>query len=167
MPDATIPRLTASRRVILDVLRMNGSHPTADEIHRRVRERLPKVSLGTVYRNLDYLARHGLVSAIRDAEGRKRYDASPGDHDHIWCVECGRVEDVRTDSTRHLEKLIEEQTGFEVTGHSLTFMGVCPECRRAALDARGAKRPECGGESLERKSGMRNERANAGEWKTD
>jgi Fur family transcriptional regulator, ferric uptake regulator len=129
MPIRDIPRLTKSRKLILDVLRMNGSHPTADQIHSRVRESLPKVSLATIYRNLDYLARYGLVSTIVDAEGRKHYDATAPGHSHIWCAKCGRIEDVSVGPEGALESMIEDDRGFEVTGHNLSFEGLCPDCR--------------------------------------
>jgi Fur family ferric uptake transcriptional regulator len=137
MADRETPRLTESRRVILEQLRVNGSHPTAEEMHCHVRERLPRISLATVYRNLDYLARHGLVATLRDAEGRRRYDASPDDHCHVWCVECGRVEDVYVSSDACLEGLMDDDMGFEVTGHRLTFLGRCPMCRRRAEGSTG------------------------------
>jgi Fur family ferric uptake transcriptional regulator len=130
-------RMTGSRRAILDELRMNGSHPTADEIHERLRRKLPRISLATVYRNLDYLERHGLIRVVREPGGRRRYDAAQGSHHHLWCTSCGRVKDVRLAPDAKVETLLEDAFGYTIDGCSLSFLGTCPECA-GRDDARNA-----------------------------
>ncbi len=139
-------RMTPSRRAILTEL-ARACHPTADEIYRRVRRRLPRVSLGTVYRNLEVLQTSGLIRTLLDARGQRRYDARLDDHCHVRCEECGRVDDVRVLSERPLEESIEDDHGYEIRGHQLSFVGVCPECapdakgRDSSIDA-GRPRPQ-------------------------
>ncbi|MFH1502793.1 MAG: transcriptional repressor [Candidatus Eisenbacteria bacterium] len=132
-------RMTGSRRAILSELRLNGSHPTADELHERLRERFPRISLGTVYRNLEYLSGHGLVRALREPGGRRRYDAAQDEHYHVWCTSCGEVQDVRLVPTACVEGLVEDDQGYRIDGHSLSFLGTCPECdgRRDSRNEQG------------------------------
>jgi Fe2+ or Zn2+ uptake regulation protein len=121
-------RMTGSRQAILNELRVNGSHPTADEIHEHLRETLPTISLGTVYRNLEYLAKHGLVRIVRELGGRRRYDAARDDHHHMWCTSCGRIKDVRLAPETSVEALIEDDFGYCIDGCNLALLGTCPEC---------------------------------------
>ncbi len=124
-------RMTGSRLAILEELQRSLRHPTADEVYGRVKLRLPRISMGTVYRNLDLLARHGLVRTLTEPGGRRRYDAVGDDHDHVWCVSCGRVGDVRLSPSARPEDAIEDACGYEIRGHSLSFLGVCPECGKS------------------------------------
>src|SRR5882724_3587546 len=85
-------RLTGPRRVMLDVVRATESHPTAEWVHQMVRRRLPRVSLGTVYRNLRLLVAEGLVNELPGPHGR--FDGNVSDHHHFTCLGCGRITDV-------------------------------------------------------------------------
>ena len=76
-------RKTRQRQVILEELQAVTSHPTAVELHELVRRRLPKVSLGTVYRNLDLLARMGVIEKLEHSGGEARFDANTAEHDHF------------------------------------------------------------------------------------
>src|SRR5262245_3971084 len=85
-------RLTGPRKVILEVLRGTESHPTAEWVHRVVRRRLPRVSLGTVYRNLRLLVAEGLAAEIRGPHAR--FDANLVDHHPFTCLRCRCILDV-------------------------------------------------------------------------
>ena len=87
-------RVTRQRTVILEELRKLTCHPTADELCDIVRRRLPHISLGTVYRNLDHLAEEGIVLRLDMAGKSKRYDGNIQPHQHVCCIYCGRVADV-------------------------------------------------------------------------
>jgi Fur family ferric uptake transcriptional regulator len=121
-------RMTPSRRAILDQVRLAPTHPTADEVYREVRKELPRVSLGTVYRNLEALARHGLIRVVGDAEGRKRYDRTLEDHCHVECRSCGRIEDLHIDPSSRLERLLQGMCDFEIEECRVNFVGVCGDC---------------------------------------
>src|SRR2546429_248210 len=86
-------RLTRQRRIILEVVRGTDAHPTAALVYRRVRRRLPRVSLATVYRNLRTLAAEGVLTERADPSG-VRFDGNTASHDHFTCVACGRIYDV-------------------------------------------------------------------------
>lgn len=124
-------RMTRQRRVVLEELRKVDSHPTADEVYEMVRRRMPKISLGTVYRNLEILSREGLVQKVVLGGTQKRFDGTPGAHYHVRCVLCGRVDDIEAESIPDLERSLRCVSEYEITGHRIEFTGVCPLCKNS------------------------------------
>lgn len=121
-------RLTTQRRIILEELQAVTSHPTADEVYGLVRKKLPRISLGTVYRNLEVLSSLGLVRKLDNAAGQKRFDADISPHHHIRCEVCGKVDDIfGAPDISGIEHGL--NTDFHVTGFLLDFSGICPDCR--------------------------------------
>lgn len=121
-------RITNQRDVILNELRAVKTHPTADELYTQVRRQLPRVSLATVYRNLEWLSEQGLARKIEVGGRQKRFDGDISEHYHVRCQKCGRVADVEMDTLDNVEKSISRASGFTITGHRLEFIGLCPEC---------------------------------------
>ena len=120
-------RVTPQRRVILEELCKLESHPTADELYEKVRKRLPKVSLGTIYRNLDLLSAEGVIQKLHAGNSQMRFDGNPEAHMHIICLHCGRVADVQ--SSPDTSELCESvETDFTVLGCTVLLHGICPEC---------------------------------------
>lgn len=124
-------RNTRQRQVILEELQKLDNHPTAAEIYEISRKRLPKISLGTVYRNLELLWRMGKINKIKMAGSQARYECTPGQHRHVRCVHCGRVADVHGLSFDIVSEEVEKLTSFKILGHRLEFIGVCPKCSAA------------------------------------
>lgn len=122
-------RITPQRQVILEELRVADSHLTADEVYRMVRVRLPRISLGTVYRNLEILSRLGMIHKLELGGMQKRFDGKTQDHYHLRCLKCGRIDDVPMEPQTVLEESVEELTDFKVLGHRLEFIGLCLTCR--------------------------------------
>ncbi len=129
MKTENMQRMTDQRRVILEELRGTVAHPTADELYRTVRKRLPKISLGTVYRNLDILTKAGLIHKLDFGAGQSRYDADLSEHYHVRCVDCNRLVDVMGLPRFDYDTEILSQSQFEIIGHSLEFLGICPDCQ--------------------------------------
>jgi Fur family ferric uptake transcriptional regulator len=121
--------MTKQRRLILEDLRCTESHPTADEIYARVRVKLPRISLGTVYRNLQALASDGVIRCFNDGS-RTRYDGAIHEHYHVHCVVCGRVGDLPRESASGLHSRVSPQSNFRILGYKVEFVGLCPECER-------------------------------------
>jgi Fur family ferric uptake transcriptional regulator len=122
-------RMTHQRQVILEEVRRVNTHPTADEVYDMVRKRLPRISLGTVYRNLETLSTLGLIQKIGPPSNLMRFDGKTDNHYHIRCVSCGRVEDApMIDSLDSVEKAIRSQSEYSILGHKLEFIGICPRC---------------------------------------
>lgn len=128
-------RMTTQRQVILEELRKLKSHPTAGELCQIVRQRLPRISLGTVYRNLEILSRSGVVLKLDVAGLEMRFDGTVDNHYHLRCLDCGRVVDVEMTPLQGLEHTVGQYSGFEVLGHRLEFVGHCPACRQAQASA--------------------------------
>src|SRR5437667_1270613 len=122
-------RLTRQRRIILEVVRATDAHPTAAFVYRRVRRRLPRVSLATLYRNLRTLAPERFVADRADPSGA-RFDGNTAPHDHFTCVACGRIYDVPARTDRAVRARVASRTGFEVLNHTTEFYGRCGACRR-------------------------------------
>ena len=127
-------RLTGPRRVVLEVVRGTDSHPTAERVHAMVRRRLPRVSLGTVYRNLRLLVAAGLVNELPGPHAR--FDGNVSDHHHFTCLGCGRIADVAGAMTephsRALCLRVAAQSGLSVSHHRIDFYGRCPDCRESS-----------------------------------
>ena len=134
-------RITPQRQAILEELRRLTSHPTADEVHTLVRRRLLRVSLGTVYRNLEMLSDCGLIQKLEMGGGQRRFDGNTGDHYHVRCVRCGRVEDAPVKPMPAIDGALRKVSGYEVMGHRLEFIGVCPACRREGPLVRASRTP--------------------------
>ena len=133
-PTAAAPRgfrMTRQRHVILEELRTAHSHPTADEVHRRVRRRLPRVSLATVYRNLEVLADRGLIGRVDLAGPARRYDGDLTGHYHVRCARCGRIGDVQPTAAT-ARAALGGKTDFRILAHRLEFVGLCPPCQAKA-----------------------------------
>lgn len=93
---------------------------------------MPRISLGTVYRNLEILSRWGLAQKLDLAGARRRFDGLMEDHYHVRCVGCGKVEDLAVGPIQDLEEAVRRKTEFEIVGHRLNFIGLCPACRKKA-----------------------------------
>ncbi len=117
--------MTVQRSVILDELRKLDTHPTADELYHVVRKRLPRISLGTVYRNLEHLAQNSTILKLNIGDNIKRFDGCCHKHYHATCLNCGRIFDIAAQRVPNLEL---ELPGFIVTETNLSFEGYCAGC---------------------------------------
>lgn len=123
-------RNTRQRQVVLDVVRGRCDHPTAEQIYQAVAERDPKISRGTVYRNLAVLAQGGEILQI-EAPNANHYDLRCDPHHHLICTACGHVVDVEVEYHPELDDDVAQATGYVVSGHQTLFKGVCPNCLNA------------------------------------
>lgn len=113
-------RVTEQRRVILKVLSDSPDHPNAEELHRRVLELAPHISIATVYRTVNTLESYGLIERHSFADGRARYEAGGSEHhDHFVNVETDEVIEFRCDEIEVLQQKIADENGFEIVGHRL------------------------------------------------
>jgi len=107
-------------------------HMTADEIYEAVRRKLPRISLGTVYRNLEILAELGAIQKLELTGSVKRFDGNPSRHYHIRCMHCGRVDNAPVAPLQQIEDKLYGATVFTIIGHRLEFEGLCPRCSQEA-----------------------------------
>lgn len=121
-------RLTTQRQIILEELGKVTTHPTANEVYDMVRKRLPRIGLGTVYRNLELMAESGIILKLEVGGTQKRFDASIEPHYHIRCLNCGKVDDIDMPVMSEINKTAEELSQYQVLGHHIEFSGLCSEC---------------------------------------
>ncbi len=125
--------MTRQGKMILETLKSAGTHLTADEVYDSVKKSVPRISLATVYRNLEKLTEHGLIQ--RAGRGAKRrYDARLDRHYHIRCILCDALDDLPPSPVVEVEAGYWDNTGFDVLGHELEFVGICPDCRKKGHD---------------------------------
>lgn len=126
-------RNTRQKEAIFQTLIPRKDHPSADEIYDAVRRELPRVSLGTVYRNLMRLAEEGQIRVLDTGSGQRRFDPDVSEHPHFRCTLCGCVEDVPSDvlpqGVPSFRKDSDWVSSREVERGYLIYVGLCPRCR--------------------------------------
>lgn len=128
---------TIQRQTICEELCKLTSHPTADELYDIVKKRMPQISLGTVYRNLEQLAECGVVLKLETAGRQKRFDGNPAPHHHIRCKVCGAVRDLHHESLKELDECIARLLPeLGANRAMIEFEDICPECK---IDHHGNK----------------------------
>ena len=118
-------RYSQQRERIYQAVRDSREHPTAQMIYDALRPELPKLSLGTVYRNLQQMAAEGRLVQLDGPVAR--FDAVLEPHTHLCCAHCGQVADGVLPYDAALDRSAMAD-GWTITGHSLTFTGICPAC---------------------------------------
>lgn len=127
-------KYSRQRKLILDAVQGNYTHPTADAVYNELKERLPSLSLGTVYRNLNRLADEGTILRLRMEEGPDRFDCQTVAHYHMRCRNCGELVDLMTDYLADVDDRVGTATGQQIESHHIMFEGVCEKCRNAAAN---------------------------------
>ena len=124
-------RNTPQRRVIHEELCAVKTHPTAAELFQIVRGRLPRISLGTVYRNLEVLHKDGRILKLEMAGSEARFDGDVRDHHHVRCTGCGVVRDIELHRPIDPVAHVGNSCGFEIQGYKLKFLGLCGTCQES------------------------------------
>ncbi len=124
-------RVTNQRALLLDILRKGGGHLDANELYERARRKQPRLSLSTVYRNLQLFKKLGLVDEHHFTEEHFHYEVkSGGEHHHLLCLGCGKVIEFTYPVGYQLREDISRGCGFEITGVEVRMVGLCSECRK-------------------------------------
>ena len=122
-------RQSRQRERILQLLRETDTHPSADWLYARMKDEFPKLSLGTVYRNISILIGQGLVQKIHFGSTFDRFEANPIPHYHLICEKCGRIEDFTLPIYDEINQKADNQTDFKINRHRIEFYGLCSECK--------------------------------------
>ena len=120
-------RYSKQRETVYNAVAATKSHPSADWVYGRVREIIPAISLGTVYRNLKSLCDSGRLVTLETSLGSIHYDADISEHVHFVCERCGKIIDVGVMTADHGQL---EQQGYSVTSEKRVFYGVCKDCNK-------------------------------------
>jgi len=131
--------MTRQRRVILEEIRSFDGHPTADEVYEAVRKRVPRISMSTIYRDLETLCDHGRIQVLEVGCSKKHFDANTKDHYHARCIRCGRVTNLPVQPFSYLEQAFRDLCDYKVVGHRLELLGLCPACQKAEEEREAAE----------------------------
>ena len=131
-----IHRNTRQRAALLAELEATKVHPTAATLFEKLKKDDPKISLGTVYRNLSFLVDEGAIHVIRPEKGPDRFDAVTRVHYHVECTHCGKVSDVELSPEKVAVDCLFSQaelfSGYSIASHRIHFSGLCPTCQNAS-----------------------------------
>ena len=116
-------RYSYQRETIKKVVKGTNSHPTADWIYNQTKKIIPKISLGTVYRNLKQLSIDGEINTIFDGN-IARYDWNIESHDHLKCTQCGDLVDVHL-AHDEFKSIVKTKFKFDVDDVEMTVIGTC------------------------------------------
>ena len=118
------------REDLLSILKNSKSHPTAEELYNSIKEKIPSVSRGTVYRNLKDLVDGGYIIKISMADGADRYDYIHKKHNHIICKYCGMVKDFEYDfDLKNVKLSVIKQTEMDPLLDGVIVYGICGKCK--------------------------------------
>ena len=120
------------REAILSVLRSTNTHPTADWIYTETRKVLPKISLGTVYRNLSELSRAGEILSIDVRDGKEHFDGDISPHLHLHCNCCGDIADAKLQDDPF--KCLTQDFGFKASTPVYVVYGICKDCQQNNIE---------------------------------
>jgi Fur family peroxide stress response transcriptional regulator len=119
-------KLTPQRLAVLEFLKGNTSHPSAEDIFRETKKRFPTMSFATVYNILEALKKRGKIKELNIDPERKRYDPNTSHHHHCICTSCNKVLDVQTSFDLTVPDEIKDS--FEVSENHIEFYGTCSDC---------------------------------------
>ncbi len=121
-------RYSLQREKIYAVVRESVEHPTAEMVFAWLKPEIPRLSLGTVYRNLHRMAEEGRLQELPGPI--VRFDGDTTSHAHFTCLTCGRVSDAAGPYDPELDAAACRE-GFRVIRHALMFYGTCPRCAKS------------------------------------
>ncbi|MEG1256953.1 Fur family transcriptional regulator [Clostridium sp.] len=124
-------KLTPQRIAVYNYLKSTKEHPSAETIHKALKELYPTMSLATVYKTLKVLVEVNLIQEINVGEGNFRYDGSYQSHPHIHCINCSKVDDLDGVNFDHLNSSVKDNTNYEIISNKVYFYGICPECQKS------------------------------------
>lgn len=130
-------RLTHQRLEVFREMAQSGDHPNAEMVYQRVRERMPTVSLDTVYRTLWLLNDHGLITTLGPSRERTRFDANLTRHHHFVCVRCGSTRDFHSEELDDLKLPSSARAFGRIETTLVEVRGVCRECAAKTQTRRG------------------------------
>ncbi len=129
-------RSTRQREVILDIFLSTHEHLSIEELYLKVRASNPGIGQATVYRTLKLFVEAGLARELTLSDGHTRYEHQMAGehHDHLICLNCNAIIEFEDETIERLQKEIAERHGFKLVTHKMQLCGICPSCRKAAIE---------------------------------
>ncbi len=125
-------RVTSQRSTLLELIKESDGHIDAEELHRRAKEKHPRISLSTVYRNLHLFKRMGLITEHHFVEEHHIYEVkASADHQHLQCMKCGKIVEIECPVSDKFRKKISQQYDFSIVDVEVHMKGLCSDCRQS------------------------------------
>jgi Fe2+ or Zn2+ uptake regulation protein len=121
---------TRQRAAVFEYLNRVTHHPTAEEVFLAIKPAVPKISLATVYKNLEALVACGAAAKLTYGDAAARYEVRRDHHYHARCLKCGSITDLEPAAGAEWLQQISPQPGFEITDYRLELLGYCRYCRK-------------------------------------
>ena len=131
-------RSTDQRRLIVETFFHSPNHVSIEELLAQVRSHDPKVGYATVYRTLKLMTESGIAFERRFGDGLTRYELADDEahHDHLICIECGRITEFEEPEIEALQEKVATRYGYELRSHKHEMYGLCPDCRAKSTSNR-------------------------------
>lgn len=120
---------TKQRAAILALLDASREPVSAEELYEKMKDEFPTLAISTVYRNLERFTALGIVEKEAFPDGVLRFSPAKRHGHYLICTRCNQKIKLQECPLAGLEHSLEQDTGFAIEGHSLTFYGKCPKCR--------------------------------------
>lgn len=120
---------THQRQILYRALLEAKDHPTPEMLFDRVKEQIPSISLGTVYRNIRTFLDHGLIGEVSLHHGSLRLEANNAHHHHFVCLSCKKMFDLPNGQIDEVAMRQPLPNGFTVQRFSVEAHGICNACQ--------------------------------------
>jgi len=131
MKKELVYKYSKQREALFNLLCSTKTHPTAAWLYDKLRKDFPRLSQGTVYRNLNILAEQKRIKIINTGGNFAHFDADMSTHNHVICTRCGKVDDAFMQPAEKYDREAAEVSGYHIDSHRFDFFGLCPECQRS------------------------------------
>ena len=124
-------RDSVQRRKVFEMFLSMGSHVSLDEIYRETKKKHPEIGYATIYRTMKLLCDAGICSEVVFEDGSIKFEVSArGHHDHLVCINCGKIEEFYSSEIERLQQNIAKRKGYVLKDHKLILYGLCKSCSR-------------------------------------
>lgn len=123
--------LTTQRKAIVEELKKLKTHPTADQFYEVMRKKTPKISIASVYRNLEVLSSRGMIAKLEISGTQNRFDGDTSMHYHLKCSKCGGFFDFIPEGSESLSKSLDKikELNMNIENFNIVFNGLCGKCK--------------------------------------
>ncbi len=120
-------KATPQRMYMISEIEKSG-HIDIDNLYESLQAFFPYISLATVYKNINSMVDNGFLTEVKVPHQKSRYELTKESHAHLFCKECGKLEDIYIDTSKLFDTASKE-SGYRITDTLVTFEGICIECQ--------------------------------------
>ncbi|MDE1155508.1 MAG: Fur family transcriptional regulator [Acidobacteriaceae bacterium] len=121
--------MTHQRQVLFETLQSMYGHPSPEDVYVRVKEKVPAISLATVYKNIHLFVDSGLLREVSVHHGTLRVETNQHPHHHLICSECNQITDIDQGELGFTPGRTKLANGFKVERYAVDVIGICPQCQ--------------------------------------